>query len=134
MGLPDLTTESESAVITSKIAGSVEHLPSRADDPDESWAAGLAITGAQRAGVREQVLQIIHERGPLTADALFDEYQQRGGKRLPQRVRTACAELGRLGMLERRGGAHGSVSAAGNAAALWALTARAQDELLRSRS
>lgn len=64
----------------------------RSNDPDTSWVAA-SIAPESAAAVRD-FIEIWLARNPgSTDDAIYSAYRRSGGKRSPQRVRTARAEL-----------------------------------------
>ncbi len=64
----------------------------RSHDADSSWSAAR-ITRPQQESVKDAILIILGKRGPLTDDEIYYAYRAAGGRRTPQRVRTARAEL-----------------------------------------
>lgn len=69
-------------------------------DPESSWEAA-AISRRDAQGVRDHVLAIIRERGPISDEGIYAVYRFEGGTRTPQRVRTARAHLTHPGAGER---------------------------------
>lgn len=64
----------------------------RSRDPETSWRAAR-ISKRQQGEVKDFIVLILARRGPLTDDAIYRAYRASGGRRTPQRVRTARAEL-----------------------------------------
>jgi hypothetical protein len=64
----------------------------RAHDAETSWQAA-AISRPDAKSVRDFVLHQLTLGRPLTDDELYAEYCDAGGKRTPQRLRTAREEL-----------------------------------------
>ena len=64
----------------------------RSNDPDTSWlAAAIAPESAQ--SVRDFIELFLARRPGSTDEQIFEAYDASGGRRTPQRVRTARAEL-----------------------------------------
>lgn len=89
-------------------------------DPRTSWDAAK-IRRSDAEGVRQHVLAIIRDLGPVGDEAIFSAYRAQGGTRTAQRVRTARAELCHPGAGERPlVAAQGTTtSATGRTAQLW---------------
>jgi hypothetical protein len=65
----------------------------RSNDHDNSWVAGAKMKRAAGESLKEAIVRILLDNGPLTDDALFAKYQAEGGQRTMQRVRTSRHEL-----------------------------------------
>ena len=70
----------------------------RSHDPETSWGAAVIGRSAE-VSVLELVEFILARAEALTDEQIFDRYQRAGGKRTPQRVRTARAQLTHEGIV-----------------------------------
>ena len=64
----------------------------RSNDPDTSWAAA-EIAPEQSTQVRDFIVLFLARKPASTDDQIYAAYKASGGRRTPQRVRTARAEL-----------------------------------------
>ena len=64
----------------------------RSTDAESSWSAA-AISHAGAGELRAWVLRYVAALGPVTDDQIYAAYQAAGGRRTPQRLRTARMEL-----------------------------------------
>ena len=64
----------------------------RSNDPDPSWVAA-AIAPDEKSAVRDYIVLFLARKPASTDDEIFAAYHQSGGRRTPQRVRTARQEL-----------------------------------------
>ncbi|MCU1598542.1 MAG: hypothetical protein JWQ47_2281 [Glaciihabitans sp.] len=64
----------------------------RSREAETSWQAA-AISTADVKSVRAFVLQLLGRGRPLTDDEIYAVYRDAGGRRTPQRLRTAREEL-----------------------------------------
>jgi hypothetical protein len=64
----------------------------RSREAETSWQAAT-ISAADVKSVRAFVLQLLGRGRPLTDDEIYAAYRDAGGRRTPQRLRTAREEL-----------------------------------------
>jgi hypothetical protein len=65
----------------------------RSGDHDNSWISAGKMGRAAGESLKEAIIRLLVEYGPLTDDELFARYQAEGGQRTMQRVRTSRHEL-----------------------------------------
>lgn len=94
----------------------------RSRDPESSWKAAR-ITRGQADTIRAFVVDHLRTHGPQTDDQIFAAYQLAGGKRTPQRLRTARAEMvhPKWGEPQVRAHTEPGLSNFGNTAQKWVL-------------
>jgi hypothetical protein len=79
----------------------VARLNVRATDPDTSHTAGANIAPEALSLLKQMILDVLTESGPLTHDEIHARCRQLGIRRTPQRVRTATSDLVTLGRVKK---------------------------------
>lgn len=74
--------------------GRVRSRPMATDLPT-SWTAAVRMTTKQEMVLKSAIIAILRHHAPLADDAIHALYQEAGGRRTAQRVRTARHELER---------------------------------------
>lgn len=97
-------------------------IAARVTDPVTSFDAARKISKSEVGSLKDGIVEILRDRGPLTSDDLYREYLAvaltgRFVRRSAQRLRTSCAELERDGVIAADGGL--GRSSLGNGSRKW---------------